>query len=150
VFSFALTIEIRAPVARVWRALCDPAEVVSWDSGVTRAWDAPPDYPKPGQHVRWAYRSRLWRVLHDRPQEVVPERRLHSLLDLGPSSMDETYELIETLQGCRIELIVLMRVRLPLVGLLIERLWAGPETRRGFEASLASLKRWCVAGDGLG
>ncbi|HLF79428.1 MAG TPA: SRPBCC family protein [Dehalococcoidia bacterium] len=142
-YRFDLSVDIVAAVSRVWHALCDPGEVVQWDSGVTEALDAPPDYPMPDQHVRWTYRSGLWRVLHDRPQEVVAERRLRSILNLGPYVMDETYELAETTDGCRLELVVLLRVRVPVIGGLVEGVWAGPETKRGFAESLAGLKRWC-------
>ena len=88
---FLLTTLIDAPVDRVWRALCDPAEVVQWDAGVIIAIDAPADYPRPGQTVRWRYRSERRPELLDRPQEVVPEQKLRSILELGPYYMDETY-----------------------------------------------------------
>ena len=35
-----------------------------------RILDAPADYPRAGQHVRWRYRHGMFRVLHDRPLEV--------------------------------------------------------------------------------
>jgi hypothetical protein len=117
--------------------------VVLWDTGVTEALDAPLDYPRPGQHVRWAYRSRLWRVLHDRPQKVDPGQRLRSILNLGPHEMDETYELTAISEGWHLALAVSMCVQVPLVGGLLAKLWAGPRTKRGFEASLQALKRWC-------
>lgn len=130
---------------RVWRALCDPDEVVRWDSAVMEALDPPPDYPKPSQHVRWRCRTRLFRILHDRPQEVVEGQKLRSLLTLGPSHMDETYLLTSAPNGCRLNLDLELRIALPLAGGLIERLYAGEDTRRGFEASLAGLKRHCEA-----
>ena len=142
-YSIQISVVIRAPVDRVWRGLSDPAEVLQWDSGVTRALDAPPDYPRPGQHVRWRLRSGLFRQLHDWPIEVAPDETLRSILTLGPYEMDETYSLTETPEGTRLDLKVALRVRIPMVGRLIERLRAGPETRRGFEASLQSLKRHC-------
>jgi hypothetical protein len=57
--------------------------------------------------------------------------------------MDETYMLKSTAAGCRLQALIDLRVRIPVLGRLIERLHAGPDTRRGFQASLDSLKRHC-------
>ena len=141
----AFTTHIQAPVGRVWRALCDPAEVAQWDSGVIEALDAPSDYPRPGQTVRWLYRSERWPELLDRPQEVVPDQRLRSVLELGPYYMDETYALTAWEGGTMLTTMVALTVRRPVIGPLLERLWAGREVRKGFEASLAGLKRYCEA-----
>ena len=73
--TFAETIEIAATPERVWRALTIPTEVVCWDTGVLEPIDAPSDYPRPGQHVRWRYRFGLLPLtLHDRPTQVEPPR----------------------------------------------------------------------------
>jgi uncharacterized protein YndB with AHSA1/START domain len=140
-----LTTKINAPVSRVWRALCDPAEVVCWDAGVIAAINAPADYPQPGQRVRWEYRSVHWPTLIDRPQEVVPEQRLRSILELGPYYMDETYALAPVEGGTLLTTTIDLTVRRWIFGPLFERLWAGREVRQGFEASLAGLKRYCEA-----
>lgn len=145
-----LAIEISAPGSRVWRALCDVNEVPRWDSMVVEALDAPPNYPHPGQHVRWRLGSGLWRRLHDRPQEVVPEQRLRSQLGLGSYEMDETYALQTLGGGCHLSLSLDLRVRVPLLGLLIERLIAARAIREGFEESLAGLKQHCEAGEAPG
>jgi hypothetical protein len=143
VYSFEITTDIYAPVARVWRALCDPAEVVRWDTGVVKPLDPPPDYPRPGQYVRWRYAVGPFRTLHDRPQEVVPERTLRSLISIGPLRFDETYEL-EPCEGAT-RLVTRMDVvpPWPVVGSLFVRLYAGPESRRTVAASMAALKRYC-------
>ena len=144
-YSFIITTEINAPVARVWRALCDPAEVVQWDTGVEAALDAPAGYPKAGQHVRWRYSNGPFRTLHDRPQEVVPERTLRSLITIGPLRFDETYTLGSLDGGCSLSTLMYVRAPLPPLGWLIERLYAGPESRHAVEASMAALKRHCEA-----
>src|SRR3989304_362410 len=92
-YSFSVTVDIRASPACAWRALCHPAAGGQWDSGGEEALDAPADYPQPGQHVRWRYSNGPIRVLHDRPQEIVPERTLRSLISIGPFRFDETYTL---------------------------------------------------------
>jgi len=143
-YSFTVTTEIAAAPARVWRALCDPVEVVRWDSGVTEAIDAPPDYPQPGQHVRWRYAG--GRILHDRPQQVVPERTLRSLIAVGPVHADETYTLEATPDG-RTHLTTSLRIGVawPILGVLAARIYFGPATRRSVAASMAALKRHCEA-----
>jgi uncharacterized protein YndB with AHSA1/START domain len=142
-YSFTITTGINAPPERVWRALCDPMEVVRWDTGVVEPIDAPADYPRPGQHVRWRYSNGPFRTLHDRPQEVAAERTLRSLISIGPLRFDETYTLEPGDSGTRLS--AAMRVFVPLLlgGPLTERLYAGPESRRTVEASMRSLKSYC-------
>ena len=144
-FAFAVTESIDASAARVWRALCDPAEVVQWDSGVTAALDAPADYPRPGQHVRWRYANGPFRTLHDRPQEVVAERTLRSLLAVGPFRFDETYTLEEQGRGCRLTAAMQVRASFGVLGWVFERLYLGPRTRTAVAASLRAIKRHCEA-----
>ncbi len=142
-FAFHVTVEINATPRRVWRALCDPTEVVQWDSGVAAALNAPDNYPQPGQHVRWRYRSGWFRILHDRPQDVVAERRLRALLAVGPFRFDETYTLEPHDGGC--QLMATLQVVMPLLilGPLVERLYIGPRTRDAVRASLAAIKQHC-------
>jgi polyketide cyclase/dehydrase/lipid transport protein len=92
VYTIDLTTNIAAPPEAVWRALTDPNAVVRWDTTVTRALDAPPDYPQPGQHVQWRCLNTT-ELLHDHPQHVDPTHRLHSLLVFGRQHLNETYTL---------------------------------------------------------
>jgi uncharacterized protein YndB with AHSA1/START domain len=144
-YSFSVSTDIAAPPSRVWRALCDPAEVVQWDSGVEQALDAPADYPRPGQHVRWRYSNGPFRVLHDRPQEVAPERTLRSLIAIGPARFDERYTLEASDGGTRLSAAMDVSVALPLLGPVLERLFVGAQSRRTVEASLRGIKRHCEA-----
>ena len=142
-YRFVVSTEIEASTARVWRALCDPAEVVVWDTGVEKALDAPDDYPQPGQHVRWRYSSGPFRILNDRPQEVVPEQRLRSLLAVGPFRFDESYTLEANGDGCKLTAQMDVSVPLPGLGWLIERLYLGPAMERTVSASLKAIKQYC-------
>ena len=144
-YRFRVSTEIEAAPARVWRALCDPAEVVVWDTGVEEAIDAPDDYPQPGQHVRWRYSNGPFRILNDRPQEVAPNMKLRSLLAVGPFRFDETYTLEENDSGCRLSAEMDVSVPLPVLGFLIERAYLGPSTERTVKASLGAIKRHCEA-----
>lgn len=150
-YSFSVSVDIAAAPARVWRALCDPAEVVQWDSGVAAALDAPPDYPQPGQHVRWRYTSGLFRILHDRPREVAAERALRSLLSIGPFRFDEMYTLeardgsagLAAGSGCRLTAALDVFLPLPVLGGLYEQFVLGPQSERSVAASMRALKRHC-------
>lgn len=143
VYPFSVSIDIAASPARVWCALCAPAEVVQWDTGVLAALDAPPDYPQPGQHVRWQYKDGPFRVLHDRPHTVVREHTLRSLLRLGPFYFDETYTLSAHASGCRLTAAMEVRVPLGVLGRIVERLYLGPRTQATVSASLDAIKRHC-------
>ncbi|HYV56891.1 MAG TPA: SRPBCC family protein [Candidatus Nitrosopolaris sp.] len=134
-----------ATPARVWRALVEPHEVVAWDGGVTEALDAPPDYPRPGQHVRWRFPHGLFRILHDRPREVVSERVLRSSLALGPFRFEETYTLTPRGGGSELRADLAIRTALLLVGGLVDRLYIGPRMRVAVTTSLRNLKRHCEA-----
>ena len=148
-YRFSATIDIDAPRGRVWRALCDPGQVVQWDTGVVEAIDAPQDYPQPGQHVRWRYANGPFRTLHDRPQQVVQERTLRSFISIGPAWFDETYTLedgsaeLTTSAGCRLTASMDVKVPLWMGGPIAEWLYAGPESRRTVEASLRAIKAHC-------
>ena len=145
IYPIALSIEIAASPARVWRALCLPAEVVLWDEAIETAIDVPADYPSPGQHARWRCRAGVFRLLHDRPVEVVAERRLRSFLALGPYRYDETYMLEAARPGCRLTAAVSVWAVIPVLHSFIELLYLGPATRRAFSESLVSIKRLCEA-----
>lgn len=144
-YSFTLTVAIDAPPSRVWRALCDPAEVVQWDTGVAEALDAPAGYPQRGQHVRWRYTTGPFRTLHDRPQEVEREQTLRSFITLGPLWFDETYTLTPSGGGTRLSALMRVRAPLPPVGWVAERLYVGPASRKTVGASLAAIKQHCEA-----
>ena len=142
-----MTEQVAATPARVWRALVEPAEVVRWDGGVTQALDAPPDYPRPGQHVRWRYTHGLglFHILHDRPREVVPERILRSSLAVGPFRFEETYTLTPRPGGCNLIADLAVHAALPLFGGLVDRFCIGPRTQAAVATSLRGLKRHCEA-----
>jgi hypothetical protein len=143
--EFTETVQIDTSVERVWRALTVPTEVVQWDSGIIEPIDAPPDYPQPGQHVRWRYRlGPVSLILHDRPTEVLHNSTLRSSIDLGPFSFDETYELDSpesstTLLSARLT----VSSNLPVIGVLLERAAGAPLARATVRTSLQAIKRHC-------
>jgi uncharacterized protein YndB with AHSA1/START domain len=143
-YRIDLAVDIAAPREFVWCALCDPHAVTRWDTSVIAALDAPPDYPQPGQHVRWRCRDTS-ELLLDHPQHVEPNRPLHTLLEFGRQRMDETYLLSETPTGTHIDLHVDLRVRVPFIAGVILNYVDGRMVRNGFTQSLARLKDYCEA-----
>lgn len=141
-YAIDLETDIDVPVTRVWRALCDPEEVVRWDTTVIAALNPPADYPQPGQHVRWRCKA-TDTLLHDRPQHVEPERRLHSLLEFGRQRLDETYHLAPTPSGTHLALHIDLTLTTPLIAPLLLRLIDGPAVQRACESSLTNLKYYC-------
>jgi len=145
--EFTETVQIETSVERVWRALTVPAEVVQWDSGIIEPIDAPPDYPQPGQHVRWRYRlGPVPLILHDRPTEVQHGSTLRSSIELGLFSFDETYELhsresSSTLLSARLA----VSSNVPVIGVLLERVAGAPLARATVRTSLEAIKRHCEA-----
>lgn len=146
---FAETIEISADRDRVWRALSTPAEVVRWDTGIVEPLDAPPDYPRAGQHVRWRYRlGPLPFMLHDRPMQVDPGSILRSSIRLGAFDFDETYTLRDK-GASTTQLTAELRLTsfVPAVGGLLERLLGRPLARSTVRRSLVAIKQHCERSD---
>ncbi|HKI86482.1 MAG TPA: SRPBCC family protein [Thermoanaerobaculia bacterium] len=143
--SFTETIEIAAGPERVWRALSVPAEVICWDTGIIEPIDAPPDYPRPGQHVRWRYRlGPLALILHDRPTRVDPPSVLRSSIRLGPFDFDETYTLrAKGASATQLTADLSLSSTTPLLGSLLERTLGQPLARSTVRSSLAAIKRHC-------
>jgi uncharacterized protein YndB with AHSA1/START domain len=85
-------VEIDAPIERVWRALCDPAEVQAWDGA--KPIDVPAGYPQPGQHARWRVAvGPIGVVLHDRVSAVDAPQRLAARITYAFVDIDEEYRL---------------------------------------------------------
>jgi hypothetical protein len=87
----------------------------------------------------------VFRILHDRPQEVVNQRTLRSLLRIGPFYFDETYTLTARGAGCYLAAALEVRFPLGLVGWAFERLYLGSHAEATVQASLDAIKRHCEA-----
>ena len=143
--TFTETIEIAADAERVWRALSIPGEVICWDTGVVEPLDAPPDYPRVGQHVRWRYRlGPLPLILHDRPTRVERASVLRSSIRLGPFDFDETYTLRnQGSSATRLTAEMSLASTLPILGPLLDWIVGRPLARSTVHNSLAAIKCHC-------
>jgi hypothetical protein len=142
---FSESVEIAVLPDRVWQALTRPDEVVCWDTGIVRPLDAPADYPKAGQHVRWQYRlGPLPLVLHDHPTLVQPSSTFGSSIRLGPFDFKEIYTLrMFGTSATELTAELSLTSRIPLLGSLIERVVGEPLARATVRTSLAAIKRHC-------
>lgn len=143
--TFRESTSIEASRERVWRALSVPTEVVCWDTGIVEPIDAPPDYPRAGQHVRWRYRlGPLPMILHDRPSEVEAPSLLRSSIRLGPFDFDETYTL-RAVDASTTHLTAELKVSAvpAFLGARFERLFGLPLARATVRSSLAAIKQHC-------
>jgi uncharacterized protein YndB with AHSA1/START domain len=133
-----VSIQISAPVHRVWRALTIPDEVRVWDGVVPL--DVPVDYPKVGQHARWRSAFGPLRLtLHDRISVVEEMQCMAATIDLGFVHVDEEYRLRPTADGGTM-LVTDDEVRSRVPGL---RWLAVRLTRANVGSSMARLKDFC-------
>ncbi len=92
--TIAMSATVSADPKRVWRALTSPAECVSWDDQCLGHVDTNVCYPDVGHPTRWRYKlGNVPLVMHERPVDVTPPRRLQSNVALGSLRFDQTYSL---------------------------------------------------------
>lgn len=143
--SFKASIEINADRHCIWCALTKPEEVIRWDTGLQAPIDVPPDYPKPGQRVRWRYRLGPFPLtLYDRPQRVDPMTLLTIAIRLGPLNIEETYTLQNSGSGFTLlsaDLSLCWRHKLTAV--LFEPVFGLPLARSTVQTSLQAIKQYC-------
>jgi hypothetical protein len=141
------TVEIAADRAVVWHALTEPAAVVVWDVGISAPLGARADYPQPGQVVRWRYRLLgLPTTLIDRPQEVVPQVRLRTLIALAFLRIDETYVLEPVpgpADGTRLTARLCLSNTLPLLSAAFDRSVGRGLASSTVRESLAAIRDFC-------
>jgi uncharacterized protein YndB with AHSA1/START domain len=140
-----VTVDVAAPVGRVWRALTDPSEVERWDG--VRAVAVPDGYPAPGQHARWSTGAGPLRLtLHDRVRVVEANVRLASTIDVGFVHVEEEYRLRPSGSGTHLVSDNAVSARSARRGgaLGLGRV-AALLTRRNVTASMARLRAFCEA-----
>jgi hypothetical protein len=148
--TIAMSAVIGAETDRVWRALTEPLELVSWDDRLVAPIEAPLQYPFHGQHVRWRYRlGSVQLVLHERPQAVVPGQRLRSILSLGSMRFDQTYTLLAESSHngdpsrTRLGLKIVASNSVPVIGSIMDRFEVRRLATERIDTTLRSLSQWC-------
>ncbi len=141
---------IGADSERVWRALTEPRELVSWDERLVAPVESPCVYPRSGQPVRWRYRlGSVQLVLHERPQTIVPYKRLRSSLSLGSMRFDQTYTLLPEpdsdgdLPRTRLGLKIVASNSVPVIGAIVDRFEVRRLAAERIDTTLRSVSRWC-------
>jgi len=141
---------IDADTKRVWRALTEPGELVTWDEQLVAPVEAPTEYPRSGQHVRWRYRlGSVQLVLHDRPQAVEPCKRLRSLLSLGSMRFDQTYTLLQEPEDdpdvprTRLGLKIVASNSVPVIGSIVDRFEVRRLATERIDTTLRAISQWC-------
>ncbi len=132
---------------RVWRAITDPAELVSWDPHVLAPVDGLDRYPFRGQHARWRYQlGSVQLVMHDRPLEVDPRSRLRSRLNVGTLDYERTFTLQgEPGGGTRLSMRLVTPNSIPLIGESVDRFDMRRMSTERVDESLRAVQAWCEA-----
>ena len=109
--------------------------------------DVPPDYPKPGQHVRWRARMNgLPIILHDHPIEVSVNERLRSSIAMGLFRFDETYTLMDDLLEAgrtRLMMKVVISNEIAVVGGSLDRFAVRQQATALVSTTLRAIRQWC-------
>ncbi len=138
---------IDSSAERVWRALTDPDELVSWDENLLAPADGVDSYPFQGQHARWRYRlGSVQLVMHDSPLEVEAPSRLRSKLRFGSMGYERTFSLQPTSDGgTRLSMRIIAPSSIPLLGETIDRFDVRQMSTKQVDAALRALRAWCEA-----
>ena len=138
---------ITADRDRIWRALTTPSELIHWDDQLIALLDPIPDYPRPGQQVRWRYRiGSVPVIVHQTIQEVQPGECLQSAISRGVFCFDETYTLADEValpDRTRLSLKVIASNSTPIVGGSIDRFEIRRLSAELIDSRLRAVQKWC-------
>ena len=138
---------ITADRERVWRALTKPSELILWDERIVALLDPAPDYPNPGQSIRWRYRIGSVEIeVHQTIREIQPQERLQSAISLGLFRFDETYTLTSENAApdrTRLSLSVVSSNSVPVVGGLLDRFTVRQLCAKLVDSRMRSIQKWC-------
>jgi uncharacterized protein YndB with AHSA1/START domain len=138
---------ITADRERVWRALTTPSELIRWDDQIVALLDPAPDYPNPGQKVRWRYRiGSIEFDAHQTIREIQPRERLQSEISLGLFHFEETYTLTSengTPDQTWLRLSVVSSNSVPVVGGLMDRFTVRRLSSKLVDSRMRAVAKWC-------
>jgi len=148
--TIAMRVSIAAEVGRVWSALTDPNELISWDSSLLSAIDPLAGYPSCDRVMRWRYRLKgVQVVLHDRPREIVPLKKLHSTMSMGSLRYEQTYSLAsenvdsEAKPMTQLGLKLIAANAVPVLGATIDRFEMRRLATERVDEMMRGIQRWC-------
>ena len=154
--TIVMSSAIAADPQRVWRALTIPDECIAWDEHLLSAVDPMSDYPSPGETIRWRYQMGSVPILmKDHPIDVVPGRKLHSKVTLGPVRFEQTFtlslehdsmgenEASKTLLGMK----VIASNSAAVMGAVVDRFEIRRITIDRVDATLRAVTKWCEAAE---
>ena len=154
--TIVMSATISAHPHRVWRALTEPSELAAWDERILDPIDIDSSYPFSGQHVRWRYRlGGVQVVMHDRPKEIVPYKRLQSSLQMGSLRYEQTYTLAshdvvdrrDAPPKTHLGMKLVASNSVPLIGGVIDRFEVRRMTVAHIDTTLKSIQAWCERTD---
>ncbi len=138
---------ITADRKRVWRALTTPSELIRWDDQIVALLDPAPDFPNPGQSIRWRYRIGSIEIdARQTIRKIQPGERLESAISLGLFHFDETYTLASedgTPDQTRLRLSVVSSNSMPVVGGLIDRFTIRRLSAKLVDSRMRAVAKWC-------
>ena len=145
--TIAMVAMIEAEHQRVWRALTDPGELVSWHEHIIAPVESPDAYPCSGQHVRWRYKlGNVQLVMHDRPLEVIDQKRLRASISVGSMRYEQTFTLQPepgTPSRTRLSMRVSAENSIALIGETVDRFEVRRMASEHIDTTLGALQKWC-------
>ena len=143
----AMSTLIGARRERVWIALTNPQELMSWDEAIVSPIEPVSNYPQVGETVAWRYLlGTIPVVLRDQPLEVEPCELLRNSMVLGLFRFERTFTLTTELGDCeqtRITLKLVSSNSVPMVGGQLDRFSVRRMATKLVDANLRSLQKWC-------
>lgn len=132
---------------RVWRALTDPAEVVSWDERMLAPIDPLPALPLTRCPVRWRFQlGPVQTVLCECASAIVPPERLSAERRVGSMRFEQTFHLAEESGDSprtRLAMRVVADNRVPVLGDVVDRFAVRRMASLHIDETLRSIRKWC-------
>ncbi len=151
--SVGLSVRVASHRARVWSALVEPEQALTWRPGQLRSLDAEARWPVAGRAVRFRCHVRgLPLVLHETPVEIRPGARLRLRQALGPLRCESTWALADEPEGnaTRVALRIAAANEVPLLGGVLDRFGVRTLVTELLSDRLDALCGWCERGEASG
>lgn len=162
--TVALSATIGAPIDRVWRALTDPSERISWDerilgevslshgsnrSAKRRRATGQGESALP-ESTKWRFRlGGVPLVMQDSVREILRNERLVSLISIGSMRFDQTLTLYreddESGPRTRLGMKLVTRSQIAVIGEVVQRLDVQKIVIEFVDTTLRQVQKYCEA-----